>query len=164
MKKNLLEDPDSNLSASTSARALAATPMLHVGGRYLKDPCDNNVVLHGVAITPSPVQWLSVWRQFRLLYRDNYNVQGALNYNKAVMNKLTSAADGWYLNYIRLHIDPYWTNDPGPAIPENDISRFNYNRPVTYTDQVIIPLINHARSRECMSSYVRRAYVQIVLL
>jgi hypothetical protein len=63
------------------------------------------------------------------------------------MDKLSSSADGWYLNYIRLHIDPYWTNDPGPAIPENDISRFNYNRLVTYTDQVIIPLINHARSR-----------------
>lgn len=53
-EKFLQEESEQNLSASASARALAATPMLHVGGRYLKDPCDNNVVLHGVAITPSP--------------------------------------------------------------------------------------------------------------
>ncbi len=123
-------------------------PPLHVDGRNLKDNCGNNVLLHGVAITPSP--WFNGCQYgFNSQYCtwDNYDVQGALNYNKAVMDRLTNTSDGWYLNYIRLHIDPYWTNDPGPPIPENDISRFNYNRLVTYTDQVIIPLIEHARER-----------------
>jgi len=120
------------------------TPQLHVDGRDLKDPCGNKVILHGVAITPSP--WFNggsygIWRW------NDYDVQGCLTYNKAVMDKLTDTSDGWNLNYIRLHIDPYWTNDPGPSIGENNISRFNYNRLVTYTDQVIIPLINHAKER-----------------
>lgn len=91
-EKNLLEEPETNLSTSGSARALAATPMLHVGGKYLKDPCNNNVVLHGVAITPSP--WFNGCQygaNSSYCTWDNYNVQGALNYNKAVMNKLSSA-------------------------------------------------------------------------
>ncbi|WP_114778494.1 glycoside hydrolase family 5 protein [Botryobacter ruber] len=123
-------------------------PPLHVEGRNLKDNCGNNVVLHGIAITPSP--WFNGCQygfSSRYCTWDNYNVQGALNYNKAVMDRLTNTNDGWYLNYIRLHIDPYWTNTPGPPIFENDISRFSYDRLVTYTDQVIIPLINHARER-----------------
>ncbi len=123
-------------------------PKLHVDGRNLKDPCGNSVLLHGVAITPSP--WFNgcqygstsgycTW--------ENYNVQGCLNYNFSVMDKLTDTSDGWHLNYIRLHIDPYWTNDPGSPIAENDISRFNYSRLVKYTDEVIIPLVEHARER-----------------
>ncbi|ASB48785.1 RICIN domain-containing protein [Alkalitalea saponilacus] len=121
-------------------------PPLHVDGRYLKDPCGNNVLLHGVAITPSP--WFNGCMYGNEHCRwENYDVQGCLNYNFAIINRLTDTSDGWYLNYIRLHIDPYWTNDPGPPISEHDISRFNFNRLVQYTDEVIIPLINHAHSR-----------------
>lgn len=123
-------------------------PPLHVDGRYLKDDCGNNVVLHGVAITASP--WFNGCQygfDSKYCTWDNYDVQGALNYSKSVMDKLTDTTDGWYLNYIRLHIDPYWTNNPGAPIPEHDISRFNYDRLVTYTDQVIIPLVEHAKAR-----------------
>jgi endoglucanase len=122
-------------------------PPLHVEGRYLKDPCGNTVLLHGVAMTPSP--WFNGCMYGSNYCRwNNYNVQGCLNYNNAVMDKLTNTSDGWYLNYIRLHIDPYWTNNPGSSTSgEQDISQFNYSRLVTYTDQVIIPLINHARTR-----------------
>lgn len=123
-------------------------PPLHVDGRQLKDDCGNNVLLHGVAMTPSP--WFNGCEYgFDSQYCtwDNYDIQGCLDYNYAVMDRLTDTNDGWHLNYIRLHIDPYWTNDPGEPIPENDISRFNYDRLVTYTNDVIIPLINHARER-----------------
>lgn len=126
---------------------MALSP-LHVDGRYLKDNCGNNILLHGVALTPSP--WFNGCQYgFGSSYCtwDNYNVQGALAYNKAVMDRLTNTSDGWHLNYIRLHIDPYWTNEPGAPIPENDISRFKYDRLVRYTDEVIIPLINYARDR-----------------
>ncbi|WP_243348406.1 RICIN domain-containing protein [Parabacteroides sp. FAFU027] len=120
-------------------------PALHVEGRYLKDPCGNNINLHGVAITPSP--WFNGCASGTCRW-DNYDIQGCLNYNNAVMDKLTSTSQGWYLNYIRLHIDPYWTNNPGTSTTgESDISQFNYNRLVTYTNSVIIPLINHARDR-----------------
>ncbi len=124
-------------------------PALQVVGRNLQDPCGNNVILHGVAITPSP--WFNGCQYgFSSQYCTwtNYDVQGCLDYNYAVMDELTDTSDGWYLNYIRLHIDPYWTNTPGDPISENDISRFSYDRLVTYTDQVIIPMINHARDRD----------------
>ncbi|MCW3785337.1 cellulase family glycosylhydrolase [Plebeiibacterium sediminum] len=123
-------------------------PRLHVNGRQLNDPCGNNVILHGVAITPSP--WFNGCQYgFSSSYCtwDNYDVEGCLDYNFRVMDRLTNTADGWHLNYIRLHIDPYWTNDPGEPIHENDISRFNYNRLVKYTDEVIIPLMEHAKQR-----------------
>ncbi len=134
----------------TLAKAWPGMPLppLHVDGRNLKDDCGNNVVLHGVAITPSP--WFNGCQygsSSGYCTWDNYDVQGCLNYNNAVMDRLTNTSDGWYLNYIRLHIDPYWTNTPGAPLPENDISRFDYNRLVQYTDEVIIPLVNHARDR-----------------
>lgn len=119
-------------------------PVLHVDGKHLKDPCGNIVRLHGVAITPSP--WFNGCAIGQCRW-DNYDVQGCLNYNYAVMDALTNTSNGWYLNYIRLHIDPYWTNTPGSPIPESDISRFDYNRLVTYVNSVIIPLIDHATSR-----------------
>lgn len=119
-------------------------PPLHIEGKNLKDPCGKNILLHGVAITPSP--WFNGCSYGQCRW-DNYNVQGCLNYNNAVMDALTDTNNGWKLNYIRLHIDPYWTNTPGCSAGENDISCFDYNRLVTYVDQVIIPLINHARSR-----------------
>ncbi|MFD2034730.1 glycoside hydrolase family 5 protein [Belliella marina] len=121
-----------------------STPLLKVEGRQLVDPCGNEVLLHGVAITPSP--WFNgghvgVWRW------NNYDVAGCLAYNKGVMDKLTNAEEGWFLNMVRLHIDPYWSNTPGEPIPENDISRFDFDRFVTAVDEVIVPLIDHAKSR-----------------
>jgi hypothetical protein len=122
------------------------TPVLHVEGKYLKDPCGNTVLLHGVAITISP--WFNGCMYGSSYCRwNNYDVQGCLNYNKAVMDRLTNTVDGWYLNYIRLHIDPYWTNNRGASVPENDISQFNMTNFQNCVNQVIIPLIEHAKSR-----------------
>lgn len=119
------------------------TPALHVEGRYLKDPCGNKVLLHGVAMTPSP--WFNGCSLGTCRW-NNYDVNGCLTYNNAVMDKLTNVSEGWYLNYIRLHIDPYWSNN-GQSTGENDISKFDFNRFTAAVDNVIIPLIEHARSR-----------------
>lgn len=121
-----------------------ATPALKAVGRNLEDPCGNKVLLHGVALTPSP--WFNgghvgEWRW------NNYDVDGCLSYNKGLMDKLTNDEEGWYLNFIRLHMDPYWSNTPGPPIPENDISRFDFDRFVTAVDEVIVPLVDHAKTR-----------------
>lgn len=123
------------------------TPALRVEGRYLVDSHGNKVNLHGVAMTPSP--WFNGCGDPEVGCRwNNYDITGCLNYNNAVMDKLTDTTQGWYLNYIRLHIDPYWTNNPGmPVEGESDISQFNYNRLVSAIDNVIIPLIEHAASR-----------------
>ncbi len=122
------------------------TPKLHVEGRYLKDPHGNIVNLHGVAVTPSP--WFNggafgIWDRW-----NNYDVEACLNYNKSVLDLLTDTSEGWYLNYIRLHIDPYWTNNLGVSgISENDISEFNYERFKTAIDEVIVPMIEYAETK-----------------
>ncbi|HLP05226.1 MAG TPA: hypothetical protein VK152_07340, partial [Paludibacter sp.] len=134
-----------SVSFSASAWIGGSTPKLHVDGRYLKDNQGNIVNLHGVAMTPSP--WFNGggsgnWRW------NNYDVTGCLDYNYSVMDQLTDTTAGWYLNYVRLHIDPYWTNNPGmPTTGENDISQFNFDRLKTALTNVIVPLIKHAKSR-----------------
>jgi len=133
------------LALNSKAWIGGPTPKLHVDGRYLKDGHDNIVNLHGVAMTPSP--WFNggasgVWRW------NNYDVQGCLSYNYSVMDRLSDTTAGWYLNYVRLHIDPYWSNNPGAKVNgENDISQFNFDRFKTTIDNVIVPLIKHAASR-----------------
>jgi len=119
------------------------TPVLHADGKYLKDPCGNVVLLHGVAVTPSP--WFNGCSYSKCRW-DNYDVAGCLSYNESVINTLSDPSKGWYLNYIRLHIDPYWTNN-GTSTGEADISKFDYNKMVYAVDNVIVPLINYAKSR-----------------
>ncbi len=119
------------------------TPKLHVEGRYLRDPHGNTVNLHGVAITPSP--WFNGCASGTCRW-SNYDVAGCLTYNYSVMDKLTDTISGWYLNYVRLHIDPYWTND-GNTTGESDISKFSFEKLKTTITNVIVPLIEHAKSR-----------------
>ena len=127
MKKHILREIVVIFILSFAVNASAwigmPTPKLHVDGRYLKDSHDNTVNLHGVAITPSP------WFNGQGSRWTDYNVSGCLSYNNSVMDALTDTTKGWYLSYIRLHIDPYWTNTPGVSTTgENDISAFNYAR------------------------------------
>ena len=61
---------------NTSAVVSAATPKLHVEGRYLKDYHNNMVNLHGVAITPSP--WFNGCGSGNCRW-ENYDITGCLN-------------------------------------------------------------------------------------
>lgn len=116
------------------------TPRLHVEGRNLKDPHGNTVILHGFAQTYSP------WFNEQGRYWSNYSVSGCLTYNKGKIDKILAA--GWKMNFIRLHMDPYWSNTPGVnTTGENDITAFNYTRFTTYLDQVFIPMAEYAISK-----------------
>jgi beta-xylosidase len=116
------------------------TPNLHVEGRNLKDAHGNIVVLHGFAQTYSP------WFNEQGTKWTNYNVSGCLTYNKGLIDKILAA--GWKMNFLRLHMDPYWSNTPGVSTTgENDISAFNYTRFKTYLDQVFIPMTEYAISK-----------------
>jgi beta-xylosidase len=128
------------ITSSANAWVGGATSKLHVDGRYLKDVQGNIVSLHGFAQTYSP------WFNEQGKYWTNYNVSGCLSYNKGLIDKILAA--GWKMNFIRLHMDPYWSNTPGVATTgENDISAFNFTRFKTYLDQVFIPMADYAISK-----------------
>ena len=96
----------------------------------LKDPNGNIVKLHGYAQTFSP------WFNERGKYWSNYDVEGCLKYNKGIIDGIMAA--GWKMNFVRMHMDPYWSNTPGKRVKgENDISAFDFNRFTKYLDEVL---------------------------
>ncbi|MDE6768234.1 MAG: glycoside hydrolase family 5 protein [Muribaculaceae bacterium] len=116
-------------------------PKLHVEGRWLVDEDGNHVNLHGFGQTYSP--WFnemgSKW--------NNYNVQECLKYNKDILDGVMDRA-GWKATYIRMHMDPYWSNTPGVwTSGENDISAFDMRRFQKYLKEVFIPMAEYAISK-----------------
>lgn len=115
-------------------------PRLHVDGRYLKDPHGNIVTLHGFAQTFSP------WFNEQGTQWTNYDVDGCLEYNKGILDGVMAA--GWKMNFVRQHMDPYWSNAPGVSTDgEHDISAFSFERFKTYLDQVFVPMAEYAISK-----------------
>lgn len=115
-------------------------PVLHVEGRYLVDENGKDVNLHGFAQTYSP------WFNERGTKWNNYDVDACLNYNKQKIDELLEA--GWKMSFLRLHMDPYWSNKPGVSTTgENDISAFDMSRFTTYLYKVFIPMAEYAVSK-----------------
>ena len=115
-------------------------PALHVEGRYLKDAAGNTVLLHGYAQTFSP------WFNERGTQWNNYDVDKCLSYNQGIIDKIMAA--GWKMNFVRMHMDPYWSNTPSSRIiPESDISAFSFDRFKKYLSQVFIPIAQYAASK-----------------
>jgi beta-xylosidase len=128
------------LALNASAWVGSSTPKLHVEGRYLKDNHGNTVNLHGFAQTYSP------WFNEQGKYWTDYNVAGCLSYNKGLIDKVMTA--GWKANFIRMHMDPYWSNTPGQSTTgENDISAFNFTRFKKYLDEVFVPMAEYIISK-----------------
>lgn len=125
--------------ATTTASAWEgmAMPKLHVEGRYFKDDAGNIVNLHGYAQTFSP------WFNEMGTKWNNYDVAACLNYNKGIIDGINRA--GWKMSFVRMHMDPYWSNVPGKSVSgENDISAFSFDRFKTYLGQVFIPMVQYA--------------------
>ncbi len=117
-----------------------AMPRLHVDGRYLKDEQGNVVNLHGFAQTYSP------WFNEKGAYWTDYDVDGCLSYNQGLIDKIMAA--GWEMSFMRLHMDPHWSNTPGVSVTgENDISAFSMDRFKTYFHSVFLPMANYAISK-----------------
>ena len=115
---------------------------LHVEGRYFKDEVGNVVVLHGFAQTYS-----SYFNEEGKRW-NNYDVEGCLNYNKDMIDKIIEA--GWKVNFMRLHMDPYWSSDPQiyhNAGDESDIRAFSMERFKKYLAEVFIPMAQYAQAR-----------------
>jgi Beta-xylosidase len=112
-------------------------PRLHIDGRYLKDTHGNVVNLHGFAQTYSP--WFnemgSKW--------NNYNVGACLSYNKSTLDGVMNA--GWKASFLRLHMDPYWSNEPGCTPDYHEAHNcFSETRFRKYLDEVFIPMAEYA--------------------
>ncbi len=115
-------------------------PALHVEGRYLVDENGNKVTLHGFGQTYSP------WFNEQGSKWNNYNVAHCLQYNKQKIAGVL--AKGWKMNWLRLHMDPYWSNTPGvQTTGENDISAFSMDRFKTYFETVFLPMAQFAEGR-----------------
>jgi beta-xylosidase len=114
-------------------------PGLHVEGRYLKDPHGNIVNLHGFAQTYSP------WFNEQGKYWSNYNVAGCLNYNKGIIDKVLAA--GWKVNFVRMHLDPYWSNIPGCQGRYEGEECFSETRFRKYLDEVFVPMAEYIISK-----------------
>ncbi len=115
-------------------------PKLHIEGRYLLDESGNEVLLHGFGQTYSP------WFNEQGKKWSNYDVNACLKYNKGIIDGVVNA--GWKVNYVRMHMDPYWSNTPGVhTTGENDISAFDFNRFRQYLADVFIPMAEYAISK-----------------
>ncbi|MDE6560884.1 MAG: glycoside hydrolase family 5 protein [Muribaculaceae bacterium] len=116
-------------------------PKLHIEGRWLIDEDGNKVNLHGFGQTYSP------WFNEQGSKWNNYDVNACLKYNKDIMDGVLDRA-GWKMTYVRMHMDPYWSNTPGMwPDGEGDISAFSFDRFKKYLDQVFIPMAEYAISK-----------------
>lgn len=110
-------------------------PRLQVVGRYLKNERGETFNLHGFAQTYSPFFNQNSW--------NNYDVSGCLRYNQGLIDKMLDK--GWKMNFIRLHMDPYWSDDPTlESVRYEGHERFSQVRFEKYLNEVFIPMAEYA--------------------
>ena len=111
---------------------------LNVVGRYLKDSQGNIVNLHGFGQTFSPFFNGFAW--------NNYDVEGCLRHNKNMIDQILAV--GWEMDFIRMHMDPYWSDDPSQeSVRYEGHERFSEQRFRKYLDEVFVPMAEYAASK-----------------
>lgn len=111
---------------------------LNVVGRYLVDEDGNKVNLHGFGQTYSPFFNENAW--------GNHDVSACLSYNKLMIDRVLSA--GWEMDFIRMHMDPYWSDDPSqPSVRYEGHERFSETRFRKYLDEVFVPMVEYAAAK-----------------
>ena len=111
---------------------------LNVVGRYLQDAEGNIVNLHGFGQTYSPFFNNFAW--------NNYDVEGCLRHNKSMIDQVLAA--GWRMNFVRMHMDPYWSDDPSKeSVRYEGHERFSEERFRKYLDEVFVPMVEYATGK-----------------
>ena len=112
-------------------------PRLSINGRYLCDAAGKPVNLHGYGMTFSPFFNQNAW--------NNYDVAGCLSWNKRQIDGMEKA--GWRMDFIRMHMDPYWSDDPDQeSVRYEGHERFSAERFRKYLDEVFIPMAEYANA------------------
>lgn len=120
--------------------------------KYFKDDNGNIVNLHGFAQTYSP------WYNGQGTKWNNYDVSTCLSYNQGLIDKMLAA--GWKVNFMRLHMDPYWSNNPGATTTgENDISQFNFDGLVDVYSVSGIRLFSKVRRDDALCRLNKGIYI-----
>ena len=115
---------------------------LHVEGQFFVDANGKRHVLHGFAQTYSP------WFNEQGTKWSGFDVNGCLNYNKDLIDKILAA--GWKMDFCRLHMDPHWSNVLPSGVyyvPESDIRYFNFENFKKYLDQVFVPMAEYMQAK-----------------
>ena len=113
-------------------------PRLYVSGRYLRNDAGEVVNLHGYGMTFSPFFNQNAW--------DNYDVRACLAWNQGQIDGMKRA--GWRMDYIRMHMDPYWSDDPDQeSVRYEGHERFSSTRFRKYLDEVFIPMVEYANGK-----------------
>ena len=111
---------------------------LNVVGRYLQDAEGNVVNLHGFGQTYSPFFNNFAW--------NNYDVEGCLRHNRSMIDQVLAA--GWRMNFVRMHMDPYWSDDPSKeSVRYEGHERFSEERFRKYLDEVFVPMVEYATGK-----------------
>ena len=128
-------DDDSENSGDNQNSVL---PILNVVGRYLKNEKGEIINLHGFTQTYSPFFNNNAW--------NDYDVQGCLNYNKSMVDGILAA--GWKFNFVRMHLDPYWSDDPTmQSVRYEGHERFSETRFRKYLDELFVPMAEYFMSK-----------------
>lgn len=113
-------------------------PALRIEGKYLKNEQGKTINLHGFAQTYSPFFNQNAW--------NNYDVAGCLWYNKTMIGNILAA--GWKMNFVRMHMDPYWSDDTSkPSVRYEGHERFSTTRFKKYLNEVFIPMAEYANEK-----------------
>lgn len=111
---------------------------LYIEGRNLKNRKGEKVNLHGFAQTYSPFFNQNAW--------SNHDVSGCLRYNQMLIDGILDA--GWEMNFVRMHMDPYWSDDHSkPSVRYEGHERFSETRFKKYLNEVFIPMAEYANSK-----------------
>lgn len=137
-KPNMEESEPDNGSGNSVNSQYSVLPTLSVVGRYLKNEKGEIINLHGFTQTYSPFFNNNAW--------NNYDVQGCLNYNKSMVDGILSA--GWKFNFVRMHLDPYWSDDPAmQSVRYEGHERFSETRFRKYLDELFVPMAEYFMSK-----------------
>lgn len=109
---------------------------LHVDGKYLKGPEGQIVNLHGFCQTYSPYFNRNEW--------SGTDVASCLRTNKAKIDKIM--ANGWGMDFVRLHMDPHWTCNGGGA-ENTSHTRYDQTKFKKYLDEVFVPMAEYMQSK-----------------